>query len=85
MQQMEAARIIYAIYSAACIVVSAVFIAAGHITAGHFLRENWQPPGSGTRLYFEHAAWMLVLGGIFLVVGLVLLFRAWPRTRETAA
>jgi hypothetical protein len=85
MQQMEASRIVYAIYSAACVVVAGVFIAAGHITAGHFLSENWQPRGSGTRLYFEHAAWMFVFGGIFFVLGLALSFGAWPRGRGPAA
>ena len=83
MRQMEPERIIYAIYSAACIVAAALFVAAGHVAAGHFLSENWQPSGSGTRLYFEHAAWMFVFGGAFFVAGLVLLFRAWPRSRQS--
>lgn len=85
MQPTEATRIVYAIYSAACIVISAVFVAAGHIAAGHFLSENWQPPGSGTRLYFGHAAWMFVFGIIFFLAGLVFMRGVWPRHREIAA
>jgi hypothetical protein len=41
MQQMEVERSIYAIYSAACIVAAALFVAAGQVAAGHFLSENW--------------------------------------------
>ncbi len=56
MRQTETTGIIYAIFSATCLVAASVCVAAGHVASADRLRQQWSRPGLGVELYFKEAA-----------------------------
>lgn len=64
-------RIIYAIFSAMCIIIAAILVAAGHIASADILRG--QHFGiSGPELYFINNMYVFAAAGFLLILGFVL-------------
>jgi hypothetical protein len=84
MQQMDANRIIYAIFSSGCFVSATVLIAASHLNSARRLQQEWHG-ASGLELYFKENWFMFLLAGLLLLTAAVLAAQALRKPGERAA